>query len=316
MRRALLLQIAFVLATAAAPQDPIATRNHRALALAFFRFTPSPPPAADGDKRLSIDWTQANDLRRFLPTLDEDYEITRFTISYEQGYAAGSLTVELPLVNRGSGFLDPIIDGWHALVLGWSDPIRDATPMGRSMLQLPGESPRGSAFGIGDLSAVFTRDIGRNSVARAALKLPTGNARDLLGSGGFDLGLSLEYRRQLGQQWSVFAQVALIHQGGGLALKNEREWVDQECLALIFAHNSKDTWVAQWQSESSALRSGFAPSDAPHRILTFGYRRRLSSSQWIEGFFSEDRDVFSGGFPEGANIGPDFSAGIRWTVRL
>ena len=59
--------------------------------------------------------------------------------------------------------------------------------------------------------------------------------------------------------------------------------------------------------------TGVAGSDATHRHLTFGYRRYLGKSEDLELYFNEDRDVFNGKFPEGANIAPDFSIGIAWT---
>jgi hypothetical protein len=99
-------------------------------------------------------------------------------------------------------------------------------------------------------------------------------------------------------------------------LQGARGIVHQEGLALTWQPNMRDVFVAQWQGEASALSTGVAGSDATHRLITFGYRRRLSASQSVEGVFSEDRDLFSGTFPEGANIGPDFTAGLRWTVRF
>lgn len=319
MRRLLSLAVAAsALPSLSAADDlsaPIATRNHRAVSLAFLRFSPSEGVSPSGTRTASFSWSQANDFRREGAEVEDDYEITRVSLVYTQGLPGYSLRVEVPVVARHGGFLDPLIDGWHQAVLGWTDPERDGTPFGRTVLRVPGSLERGSSTGLGDVSVEAAKSIGRVT-ARLGLKLPTGNAGDLLGSGGIDVGIAVERRLRLSSKWAAYGMAGLVRQGDGRAIRREREWVDQASIALIHTPNSKDAWIAQWQSEASAQRSFVPGSDAPHRLVTLGYRRRLSSNQMIEGYFSEDRDVVNRAIPEIANVGPDFTAGVRWQIRL
>ena len=105
----------------------------------------------------------------------------------------------------------------------------------------------------------------------------------------------------------------MILQGAAPELEGERTLVHQEALALIYQPNSRDEWVLQWQGESSAVETGVSGSDATHRLVTFGYQRRLGTREFLQLYFSEDRDLFNGTWPEGANIGPDFTIGARWS---
>lgn len=310
------------LACVAGGQDfgGVSTRNHRALSLPFLRIEPAFGVLSKARSGWDISWTIANDIRREPQSgpliVEEDQETSRVLLRRRQGTGWGEWFAELPLLSRGGGFLDRIIDGWHANVLGWTDPLRDSTPFGRSRVFVSGSGEFGSAAGIGD--AVFGAKLpfDHNLELTAAVKLPTGDAGSLLGSGAIDAAASIAWLMKINARWHSVVQLGLVAQGKPTRLRNARGLVDQESLAVVYRPNSKDQWSVQWQGESSALNSGSASSDAPHRLVTFGYRRRISSTQWLEGFFSEDRDLVSGSVPEVANVGPDFTAGLRLLIRL
>ncbi|HRI43480.1 MAG TPA: DUF3187 family protein [Fimbriimonadaceae bacterium] len=298
-------------------RDPIQTRNHRAISLMFLRMPLGRlPDSTQAKGEWSIDLTIANDLRR-IGFLDEDAELDRISIGRRWSLGADrEVWLEVPILARGSGFLDELIDWWHRNVLRWTDPARDFTPPRRSTIALAGEYSFGSASGLGDVTIGATQAFGPRLSASAALKLPTGDPSRLLGSGSFDAGLSVDYRAPIVRRWSLHAQVGLVAQGAATRLPSTRGLVDQEALAVIYARNSRDTWIFQWQSERSPIVTGVSGADATHRLITIGYRRRLSDRETLELFFSEDRDLFNGAFPEGANIGPDFTGGIRYRVRF
>jgi len=271
-----------------------------------------PPPGDPSKGEWSLDLTVANDLRR-LGILDEDAEVDRLSIGRSWGIGSDRrIWVEIPILSRGSGFLDEIIDWWHRNVLRWTDPARDFTPHRRSIIALGDEYSFGSGSGLGDITVGATKSFGDRVSASFALKVPTGNPSRLLGSGAFDAGVSIDYRAPISRRWSVHAQVGLVAQGTATRLPGTRGLVDQEALALVYSPNSRDTWIAQWQSERSPIVTGVPGADATHRLITIGYRRKLSDREYIELYFSEDRDLFNGAFPEGANVGPDFTGGIRY----
>lgn len=296
--------------------QPIATRNHRPMSLIFLRMPFAGEPLGVKERRLELDLTLANDFRRRLE-VDEDSEVDRLGVTYRWGLGRSrEVWVDGALLSRSGGFLDPIIDAWHRAVLGWSDRARITTERGRSVVALEGEYSFGSATGVGDVTVGITQRLGPRFAVSAAVKLPTGDAGRLLGSGAVDAGVSVEGWTPLGRGWSLYGQIGLIAQGNATRVSGSRSLVDQEAMALVWAKNSKDTWIAQWQSERSPTVTGVSAVDATHRLITFGYRRKLSEYATLELFFSEDRDLFNGRFPEGANIGPDFTAGARYTWKF
>lgn len=299
--------------------SPISTRNHRASSLAFLRFEPRGNLTPVGHRKFEVSFVTANDFRYMTSstgTVEEDYEVERLGLTYRAGLP-GHLewSIELPLVSRGGGFQDPIIDWWHANVLHWSDERRNSTRFGRSTVSLPGSERFGSAAGLGDISGFLSKSCGR-WIGSVGLKLPTGDSSKLLGSGNVDLGLSIEGSFPVCRKLTLFGQIAGILQGNAKRLSGTRDFVHQEALSLVLQPNGRDAWIAQWQGEASALETGVSGSDATHRLLTFGYQRRLSERQRLDLYFSEDRDVFNGKIPEGANVGPDFTMGVRISYRF
>lgn len=274
------------------------------------------PVGREAKGEWSVDLTIANDLRR-IGVLDEDAEIDRLSLGRRWSLGVDrEVWLEVPILSRGSGFLDEIIDWWHRNVLRWTDSARDFTPHRRSVIALDGEYSFGSASGLGDVTIGATQAFGPRLSASAALKIPSGDPSRLLGSGAFDVGFSVDYRAPIARRWSLHTQIGLVAQGTATRLPGTRGLVDQEAVAVIYAPNSRDTWIAQWQGERSPIVTGVPGADATHRLITFGYRRRLSAHETLELFFSEDRDLFNGAFPEGANVGPDFTGGIRYRVRF
>lgn len=113
------------------------------------------------------------------------------------------LGIDIPLVAHDDGVLDNLIEGWHDL-WGMSNAKRTGPP---NRLDFTYVNPRVEPFemtagaaGIGDvrLSAAVPLplsilDPGQALTLRAGLKLPTGDAEELLGSGATDLSLAAYY---------------------------------------------------------------------------------------------------------------------------
>lgn len=299
--------------------DPIETRNHRALSLAFLRLQPKVSTLAPGQKSWNLGFAIANDLRLEKnddeATITEDYETARLNVGYRQGLSPNrELFVELPILSRGPGFLDPIIDWWHRTVLHWTSQLRDDTPQNHCTIVLPNGQSFGSASGLGDISVGITQKLGPASTMTLAAKAPTGDSDKLFGSGAFDIGASWQVASFWGPKWGVGAQLGLVAQGRATRLPDSRSLVHQEAFWLTYQANSRDTWIVQWQGEASALKLGIGGSDATHRLVTFGLRRAVSRRESFEAFFTEDKDLFNNGWHEGASIGPDFTIGLRWSI--
>jgi len=294
------------------PPEPFSSRNHRNLSLLFLRMPMKGQPLAPGERELALGWTEANDFR-VLPGLREDYEITRLEATGRWGWRnREELWAQAALMNRGGGFLDPWITGWHRDVLGWTDPNRDAAKNGEVVLQQDGRYSKRSAWGISDVTLGWTRSLGPTTSVSAAVKLPTGSASDFLGSGNVDLGVSIDHLHKFARSWWLHGQFGFIAQGRGSHLKGTRGWADQGALSLLWKPNSRDVWIAQWQTERAPVTTVAPGANATHRLLVLAYRRSVSARETLELWFSEDRDVFNGRWPEGANLGPDIAVGITW----
>lgn len=306
---------------------PIATRNGRALSLPFLRFVPRTEIMGPGEKSLEASVQVINDVRRDPKDVNEkarlyeDAETQRVSVRYSQGLSNGlELSVEAPVLFRNGGFLDPIINWWHHTLLGGHYRVRDQVPEGLCIIHTPDSGDFGEAAGVGDLSFFVRKRLAPRLVAAVGLKLPTGNASQLLGSGAPDVGLDFEY-------WTVAtprflrpgrlrfdASAGFVVQGKPTVLKHARGIVDQEFMGLTYLRNSRDAFVVQWQSEAAPALT--VPSaNGAHRMITFGYERRVSDRERMDFYFAEDQDLLPGA-PLVVNIAPDFTIGIRYVRKF
>lgn len=299
-------------ASCAWAQGPIDTRNHEAASLAFLRLEPRGELLAPSERTLGFDFSSAN-LLRFQGGYREDQETERLGVRYRMGVARGEWSVEVPFLSRGGGFQDPLISAYHDLI-GISN-FRGTVPFGLEEERIPGSGSFGSDTGLGDVTVAYSRALGRQAFVSYAVKLPTGNAGGLLGSGGVDLGVSLYDRWKLGRHFALFGQLGGVFQGHAARLDHARSLVDQEALALEYRPNSRDGYVFQWQSEPSALITGVQTFDGPHRQLSLGWSRRLSGKDSVQVYFNEDGDFLNFRVPQLVNVAPDFTFGINLVRR-
>jgi hypothetical protein len=256
----------------------------------------------------------ANEFRRAGP-LDEDAETFRPVLTYGLGLEGGTEAFfEVPLVVRGGGFLDAIIEWWHDHVIREHDPVRASTPKGRAHIEFPGSGgPYGSAFAPGDLTVGLARELRSGVVARIAAKLPTGNPAVLTWSGGVDLAAALDWRLALGRGFTLDLNGAYIVQGSPARLEGARSSVYASAISLTWSPNSRDAWTLQWNTEQSPTVTGLAGADSDHRVLSFGYQRKLDGHTVVQLYFSEDGDFLS--FPGGPTYAPDLTIAARLVRR-
>jgi len=146
-----------------------------------------------------------------------DGETWRASFLYKRSLAEHwTIGVEVPLIRHSGGELDDLIDGWHAL-FNLPDGNRNRFPedqfdfryndRGENAFTL--NDPSG---GIGDTQISLARMIGGDSgvLLRAIIKLPTGDADVLAGSGATDLSITVLRRsmtswrsQQIGYYWGI-----------------------------------------------------------------------------------------------------------------
>lgn len=165
-----------------------------------------------------------------------DGETARTTLSFSHGFAERwQLGIELPLFHVGGGVLDNAIDAWHS-ALHLPDGGRNERPEDQLSFSL---RHSGITFfqlvdaqnGLGDLQLKGARAFGgdRGFVVEAGVKLATGDAEMLAGSGSVDEWLTLLRTRPLpnrryaaGYYWGL----GLMHVGDPEVIEfRSRTWV-------------------------------------------------------------------------------------------
>lgn len=204
--------------------------------------------------------------------------------------------LQIPYRYTGSGSLDGFIDNWHD-VFGLSDGARSALPSDQIGIAYTRAGTRllditSSASGLGDIHAAFGYAIHSSSpsalIAWLDIKLPTGDADNLNGSGATDVSLVLSGRHRLGDRWSIFGQAAGTWLGDGDLLPDQQRSAAWSGMAGV----SVQTWrglslKAQVDAHTAAYDSDLDFfSDAV--VLTVGGDYRFASGWRLDLGVSED----------------------------
>lgn len=311
-------------------QGPLPVRNGRTYQTLFLQFLPEPPSvrAKDGnifDLQLDI---ASNLLLREGPNGEqsiEDHEMQRLRFGWRKRLGSKvEFGAFLPLVWRNGGFLDEAIQAWHRLfrLPGEREPggllprnhqarllLRDST--GKTLVN------GGAAFGPGDLTLTLKRallaDPRFEAAVRLGVKLPTGETRRYLGSGGVDTGAMVDISWRLGREfWAYGGFGGAVH---GVAPRlPEVPAVLQYFVAVEWAANSRDSWIWQIDGGNPAIKTGIPSLDGQQTTASFGYRRRISPNRSLRISFTENGDYHANRLQALGNTGADFqiSIGLDW----
>ncbi len=316
------------------PRGPIPIRNGRAFNQLVLQFVPeSPDTLSSGKTKLGLQFDIFNNLLIPNPrgsSVEEDYEEQRLLLSWRKGLGHGSeMGVFLPIRYRNGGFMDGLLREWHGL---WGIPNRTRDDrLGRRSSsdfrsRLKWIDSQGNAlvdaktaFGLGDVSATWKREIGRRTprsalAARIGIKAPTGNPGQVLGSGSFDAGISLDGRYNVRRTLILFGNVGRVLSGGATRVPHAQRWVTDVMAAAEVRLNNRDSYLFQMEGNTLVVRTGNVRADEPQSTFTFGYQRVLDRHLVFHGSFSENGDwsAYSSTFFGG--VGPDFtvSLGLTW----
>lgn len=198
-------------------------------------------PAAGGSQwSLGLDIT--NTLNAETSAVDSillDYESYLVRFAYLYGLTQNwALMLDIPLVERGSGFLDNTIDNWHrAFGLPRAERPKVADNQFRITYINNGVTEYDiatSTEGLGDIQLGLGNQLHKSSEASAAIwlvaDLPSGDRNRLTGNDALDLSLLLAGSYQLSPGWNADTNLGIVfpgnHQFG--ALKSED--------SVIFGH--------------------------------------------------------------------------------
>lgn len=236
-----------------------------------------------------------------------DGETSRLRLAHRRGLGGGwEIGVELPLLDRGGGFLDGWIQDWH----GWFGLPNGGRELAaddqyrfryeRGSVALLDETEAGS--GIGDATLTVGKAVGEDTALRLMAKLPTGDEDELAG-GNAGGALWLEHALPFGY---VAFGASLSGRGAVLPEMQNRE-VFFGGLGLLVPVTDSMRLTAQLQLHSLLYDgSELSPFSRPGAPLTLGLQFRAGERHTIELGFQEDPSV---------NASPDFSAYLSLTRR-
>ncbi|MBL8266156.1 DUF3187 family protein [Steroidobacter sp.] len=164
--------------------------------------------------------------------VDAETREARFTL---QGTLSErfSWQVQLPYRYTGSGNLDSFIDGWHDF-FGLSEGARSTLPSDQIDIAYTRSGVReldirSSASGLADVQAALGYRVHSSNetalMTWLTVKLPTGDADKLTGSGATDVSLLLAGQHRINERWSVFGQAAGTYLGEGNLLPDQQRSV-------------------------------------------------------------------------------------------
>lgn len=315
-------------------RGPLAIRNGRPYNLLFLQFAPEGARLlAPGENRYDAQLDLINNMliprRSGGVAVVEDNEIDRLSLAWRRGMPQGEFGLFLPLIYRNGGLLDGVLNTWHKI---WGIPGnaednpfgRKNFPSDRSLLSFTDTAGRplfsaGTAFGWGDLALTYKRSL-RPETPRAALatrfglKLPTGNPGLALGSGGIDIGLSLDGQYHVGREVILYTNIGGVLMSQATRVPKAQRSLFQYLVAAEYRPNRRDSFLLQFDGNTTPVRTGNAFADRAPATATFGYKRVLNRHLILSASFSENGDFLAYRHPFFANVGPDFttSLGLTW----
>jgi hypothetical protein len=286
--------------------QPFPTRDLNPL-LAGFGLPSALPARVTGDSwsiATDLNWASTSLVQRAdseLLVVDAETREARVTIgrSWSNGFAA---QLQLPYRYTGGGVLDDAIDSWHDF-FSLPEGARSTMPTDRIRIvyQHAGATLLNidsSVSGLGDASLDFGYSLRSTSATAAAawlsVKLPTGDADQLTGTGATDVSLSIAGEHGLSENWSVFGQASVTRLGEGdrlSALQRDVVWSG-------FAGVGWRAWRGlQLKAQIDAHSAVFEDTDLDFLgdavVLTFGGDYRFASGWQFDVAVSEDIAVES-----------------------
>ncbi len=250
-----------------------------------------------------------------------DGETSELTFRHRQRLAScwqGELLV--PFIQHSGGVFDRAIDDWHQF-FGLPDADRsnfgfnslNYSYVGDSGQQVSVESPES---GLGDIQLSVQRSLGcqatadsvaSESIIRAGLKLPTGTAAELRGSGEVDVYADIQSPVwSNGGLFRAGATVGLMAVGKSRQLAPQRSFVAFGALGAQYRLHQRYRLMLQVDWHTPFYRSALGELNDPSFVLSTGVRYLAHRGQTLEFTIGEDIAV---------DTAPDIVARFAWVYR-
>ena len=220
----------------------------------------------------------------------------------QAGHALGerfAVQGQLAWRQLSGGSLDSLVESWHDL-FSLPNGSRNRLPEDELLIEYrSGESTLlrvdDESSGLADLPLSLGYQLTASDQGAVAawltIKVPTGKAADLTGSGAVDVALSLAGERQLSERWQLFGQANVAWLGKGDVLAD----LQQDFAGSLLAGTTWKAWrslelTAQLEANTAVLDTG-TDLDGDAVVLTLGGRYRTDSGWAIDFGFSEDLQI-------------------------
>lgn len=296
------------IASASASADPFPTRDQNPLLAGYG--LPLPMRArlpANGASSAALDFNWSNtELRQGngeeAAIVDAETREARLALLRSLSDRI-AVQLQIPYRYTGAGSLDGFINGWHDF-FGLPEGARPELPDDRMLIAYERDDTTAlyidstldferSLSGIGDISADLGYQLrATTSSATAAwlsLKLPTGDADKLTGSGAIDVALTLAGEYRLADRWTAYAQAGVTWLGDGDLLPERQRSVVWSGLAGIGWQAWRGlTLKLQVDAHSAAFDDIDLDYFGDAVILTVGGDYRFASGWQLDAGVSED----------------------------
>lgn len=262
--------------------------------------SPSVVDSGSSSLQLQLDvvshFTDADNDTEFVAIDGETY---RLALRYARGLGdRWEVGAEVPLVSHSGGFLDGVINEWHDF---WGLPTlgRDRVEDDQLRFEYVREGEtlvdvNASGTGIGDVLLFAGKTVTQTRetavTLRGQIKLPTGDAESLRGSGGADVALSAAVSRTLGDKVSITGRVGAAYLGRGDVLPElQRQWSAYGTAFVGWQAFGRLSLKAQIDAQSPLYEnSGLDQLTDTAIQLTFGGSIRLGKKSFLDLSFTED----------------------------
>lgn len=250
-----------------------------------------------------------------------DGESTELSFRHRQRFGpCWQLEAFVPIMLHNEGEFDRAIDDWHQF-FALPDADRGSAPF--SELTYSYEDQNGEHVvvdspqsGLGDIQLSVQRSLGciatadstySKSIARAGVKLPTGNANELRGSGALDLYVDIQSPvLSNGGRWRAGGTVGALYTGATDRFAQQKQLVAYGSLGAQFVQSHRWRILGQLDWHSPFYESALRELGDPSISLTVGIRYLAPDDQTIELSISEDAAI---------DTAPDLVARLSWTYR-
>jgi len=257
--------------------------------------------AAAGQWRLAVDlnWSStAVEQTSATESLLVDAETRELRVTLGRGFAdRWMLQLQLPYRYTDGGNLDSFIDGWHDF-FGLPDGARNAMPRDRVHIAYVRDGraifdQRSSSHGFADMSAAIGYQLLANANTSLSawldVKLPTGDANRLTGSGATDVSALVAGEHRFGERWSTYGQLGITWLGKGDLFTSAQRSILWSALAGIDVNlwRGLDAKL-QIDTHSAVLDDSALDFLGDAVVLTIGGAYRFESGWTVDAGVSED----------------------------